>query len=144
MAQSPLSGASKIGTSSNPVNVDVANVACPTGSNPGPTYPTTVFGTQPISLAYSTNIYGTVCATGQTSTGPNNNIPGGSTGAGLEAGCTAPAVSQPTYNRSGVISGITTTASGTSGSYACSGVKNITLPANIELTGSTVSWVIVA
>ncbi len=135
-----LSGASKIGTSSNPVNVDVANVACPTGSNPGPTYPTACSGTQPISLAYSTNIYGTVCATGQTSTGPNNNIQGGSTGAGLEAGCTAPAVSQPTYNRSGVISGITTTASGTSGSYACSGVKNITLPANIELTGSTVSW----
>jgi len=65
-----MSGASKIGTYGNPVNVDVANNACPTGSTPGPTYPQVCSGTQPISLAQSTTIYGTVCATGQTSTGP--------------------------------------------------------------------------
>lgn len=135
-----MNGAAKIGTFSNPVKVNVANIACPTGTNPGPTYPQLCNGTQPISLGSSTNIYGTVCATGQTSTGPNNNIQGGNGGNGLEVGCTAPAVSQPSYNRSGIIDGITTTASGTSGTYACSGNKSITLPTNIELTGSTVSW----
>jgi Tfp pilus assembly protein PilX len=136
-----LTGAAKIGTSSNPVNVDVGNIACPKSSSPGSTYPALCTdGSQPISLAFSTNIYGTVCATGQTSKGPNNNIQGGNGGAGLEVGCTAPAVSQPTYNRSGIISGVAATASGTSGTYACSGVKSITLPVNIELTGATVSW----
>lgn len=136
-----LAGAAKIGTYSNPVNVDVANIACPKGSSPGSAYPELCTdGSQPISLAHSTNIYGTVCATGQTSTGPNNNIQGGNGGAGLEVGCTAPTVSQPVYNRSGIISGVTTTASGISGAYACSGNKSITLPANTELTGATVSW----
>jgi len=136
-----MTGASKIGTSSNPVNVDVGNIACPKGSSPGSSYPELCTdGSQPISMDWSTNIYGTVCATGQTSTGPNNNIQGGSSGSGLQVGCTAPAVSQPTYDRSGIISAVTDTESGTSGSYACSGNKSITLPANIELTGSTVSW----
>lgn len=135
-----MNGASKIGTSSNPVNVDAANIACPKGASPGSTYPTLCTdGSQPISLAFSTNIYGTVCATGQTSKGPNNNIQGGNGGAGLQVGCTAPTVSQPTYNRSGIISGMTA-VSGTSGTYACSGNKSITLPANTELTGSTISW----
>lgn len=136
-----MTGASKIGTYSNPVTVDAGNIACPKGSSPGSTYPELCTdGSQPISMDWSTNIYGTVCATGQTSTGPNNNIQGGNGGAGLEVGCTAPAVSQPTYDRSGIISAVTDTESGTSGSYACSGAKSITLPANIELTGSTVSW----
>jgi hypothetical protein len=136
-----MTGASKIGTYNNPVNVDVANIACPKGSAPGSSYPSLCTdGSQPISMAFSTNIYGTVCATGQTSTGPNNNIQAGNGGMGLKAGCIAPAVSQPVYDRSGIIDGMATTASGTSGTYACSGNKTITLPANIELTGSTVNW----
>ena len=65
-----LSGAAKIGTANQPVNVYVANQACPTGATPGATYPTVCSSTQPISLAQSTAIYGTVCATGQTSKGP--------------------------------------------------------------------------
>ena len=135
-----LSGAASIGTQANPVTVDAGNIACPTGSNPGSSYPELCTSTQPISMAYSTKIWGTVCATGQTSTGPNNNIQGGNGGSGLQTGCTAPTTSQPTYNRSSVISGVTTTASGTSGSYYCSGTGTVTLPANIELTGSTISW----
>jgi Tfp pilus assembly protein PilX len=136
-----MTGSSKIGTSSNPVNVDVGNIACPKGSSPGSSYPEVCTdGSQPISMDWSTNIYGTVCATGQTSTGPNNNIQGGNGGAGLEVGCTAPSVTPPTYDRSGIISGITDTESGTSGSYACNGNKTIILPANIELTGGTISW----
>ncbi|HXH26380.1 MAG TPA: hypothetical protein VNG90_00630, partial [Candidatus Acidoferrum sp.] len=135
-----MNGSSKIGTATNPVTVDAGNDACPTGANPGPTYPQVCSGTQPITMAPSTNIYGTVCATGQTSTGPNNNIQTGNGGAGLEVGCTAPIASQPTYDRSGIIGGVTTTVSGTSGTYACSGNKSITLPANVKITGTTVSW----
>jgi Tfp pilus assembly protein PilX len=133
-----LSGASKIGTAQTPVTVDVANDACPTGTSPGATYPAVCTGsTQPISLAYSTNIYGTVCATGQTSTGPNNNIQGGSSGQGLQSGCTAPVVSTPTYDRSTQIAAVTTTAAGTSNTYTCqSWPFNRTWPANLELTGN--------
>ncbi len=131
-----MNGASKIGTYNQPVTVDVANNACPTGTDPGPTYPTVCTdGSQPITMAWSTNIYGSVCATGQTSTGPNNNIQGGNGGQGLETGCTAPVDSPPSYNRPAQISAVTTTASGSSGSYACTGNSSITWPANLELTG---------
>ena len=132
-----LSGAAKIGTANDPLNVHVANDVCPTGANPGSTYPQVCTSGQPISLAQSTNIYGTVCATGQTSTGPNNNIQGGNGGQGLVAGCTAPVVSPPTYDRSGQIAAVTTTASGTSNAYTCqSWPFNRTWPANLELTGN--------
>ncbi|HSX35761.1 MAG TPA: hypothetical protein VLH84_02395 [Patescibacteria group bacterium] len=132
-----LNGTSKIGTSAHPLNVDVANIACPTGANPGPTYPQLCSGTEPITLAHSTNIYGTVCATGQTSTGPNNNIQGGSTGLGLKVGCTAPAASSPTYNRSAQIAAVTTNASGNSNTYVCNNSPfDRTWPANLKLTGN--------
>lgn len=132
-----LSGAAKIGTANDPLNVHVANDICPTGTSPGATYPQVCTSGQPISLAQSTNIYGTVCATGQTSTGPNNNIQGGNGGQGLVAGCTAPVVSTPTYDRSAQIAAVTTTASGTSNSYTCqSWPFNRTWPANLELTGN--------
>jgi hypothetical protein len=132
-----LSGASKIGTYSNPITLNVANDACPTGANPGPTFPQVCSATQPISLAYSTNIYGTVCATGQTSTGPNNNIQAGNGGSGLEAGCTAPLSSPPSYNRQAQISAVTTTGSGTSNTYVCNSYPfNRTWPGNLELTGN--------
>lgn len=132
-----LSGAAKIGTYSQPLTVDVGNIACPTGSSPGSTYPKLCTSTQPISLAYSTNIYGTVCATGQTSTGPNNNIQSGSTGSGLQLGCTAPSASPPTYDRSAQIAAVTTTASGSDNNYVCNSWPfNRTWPANLELTGN--------
>lgn len=136
-----LQGTSKIGTVSQPLQVDVANDACPTGASPGPTYPQICTGTQPISLAYSTNIYGTVCATGQTTTGPNNNIQGGSTGQGLKAGCTAPTVSMPTYDRAGQISQVTTTKASSDSSIDCtryltgSGFTR-TWPSNLKITGN--------
>lgn len=138
-----LNGSASIGTQANPITVDAGNIACPKGSSPGSTYPTLCTdGSQPITMAWSTAIWGTVCATGQTSTGPNNNIQGGNGGSGLQVGCTAPTVSQPTYNRSAIISAIpdSNVFSGTNGSYACSGNSSISLPANTELTGSSVTW----
>jgi hypothetical protein len=132
-----MTGAAHIGTNNNPLNVDVANTACPKGSAPGSTYPTVCTdGSQPISLAYSTNIYGTVCATGQTSTGPNNNIQGGDGGSGLKPGCVAPAVSQPVYDRQAQINNVAVTGSGNSSPYSCKGSDHVTWPDNLELTGN--------
>ena len=137
-----MSGGATIGTYSVPASVYVGDVWCPQGSNPGDTYPSTCpSSVQPISLDASTYIYGSVCALNQTSTGPNGNeIQPGNGGKGLEAGCIPPAVSMPTYNWQGQEAAVTTTASGTSGQYSCSGSGSVTLPANIELTGSSVTW----
>lgn len=137
-----MTGASKIGTPSQPLKVFVANDQCPTGSTPGPTYPQVCTdGTQPISLAYSTVIYGTVCATGQTTKGPNNNIQTGNGGQGLEVGCTAPFVSPPTYDRAGQIAAVTTTKASSDPTVNCSTWQNPvgftrTWPANLEITGN--------
>lgn len=137
-----MSGAASIGTQSVPSTVYVGDVWCPQGSNPGSTFPTACSSSvQPITLAYSTYIYGSVCALNQTSKGPaGNEIQSGNGGQGLESGCTPPTVSTPTYNWQGQESAVTTTASGTSGQYSCSGTGTVTLPANIELTGSSISW----
>ena len=89
--------------------------------------PSLCAGVQPISLAQSTNIYGTVCATGQTSTGPNNNIQPGNGGQGLVVGCTAPSVSPPSYDRAGQIAAVTTTSGSTSNPYACWGATAVSL-----------------
>src|SRR5581483_1734357 len=133
-----MTGASQIGTNSNPVTVYAANDLCPTGSNPGSTYPTVCSnGNQPISLQRSTNIYGSVCATGQTSTGPNNNIKTGNGGSGLESGCTAPVSPPAVYNFQAQESAVTTTASGTSNTYVCNSFPfNRTWTGNLELTGN--------
>jgi len=131
-----LTGNAQIGTSSNPLNVDVGNMACPPGPSPGPTYPQVCTnGSQPISLGSTTRIYGTVCATGQTSTGPNNNIQSGNGGGGLQVGCTAPTVTQPTYDRQAQINAVTTTAAATNNTYACNGNATKSWPANLKLTG---------
>ena len=132
-----MNGASKIGTYAQPLDVNVGNNACPTGPNPGSSYPEVCTSSQPINMAFSTNIYGSVCATSQTSTGPNNNIQTGNGGLGLELGCTAPVVSPPTYNRMAQIDAVTTTASGSSNSYVCNDWPfNRSWPANLELTGN--------
>ncbi len=132
-----LNGSSKIGTYDQPLDVKAAYQSCPTGSDPGSTYPTTCTSGQPITMDYSTKIYGTVCATGQTSVGSNNNIQGGSSGQGLVAGCTAPPVSQPAYDRQAQIDSVSTTAAGNNNSYVCQQFPfNRTWPANLKLTGN--------
>lgn len=131
-----LSGAAKIGTHNQPVKVDVANQACPTSG--GATYPQ-VCTTQPISLAWSTNIYGTVCATNQTSYGPNpaRNILPGVSGEGLKIGCVAPPVEQPSFDKASYIAGMTTTGAGNSNAYTCqSWPFDRNWPAKLRLTGN--------
>lgn len=135
-----MSGAAKIGTNSHPLNVNVSNIACPTTANPGPTYPQLCgAGVQPISLQQSTFIYGSVCATHQTSTGPNpsGNIQPGNGGQGLIAGCVAPPVYPPTYDRTAHINSVATTAAGNSNTYVCNNWPFArTWPANLKLTGN--------
>lgn len=133
-----MTGAARIGSYTQPVNVNVANQACPTGNNPGPTYPQVCSSGEPISMGWATRIYGSVCATGQTSTGPGgNSIQPGLGGQGLIAGCTAAPVSTPTYDRTAQINAVTTTAAGNSGSYVCGPWPfNRTWNANLRLTGN--------
>lgn len=131
-----LTGSSKIGTTSKPLQIDVSNKACPTGSNPGASYPSVCTGNeQPISLDYSTAIYGSVCATGQTTTGPNNNIKPGNGGQGLILGCTAPDITTPTFDKAALLAGVTTTANATDSAYACSGSQTRIWPAGLKLVG---------
>lgn len=134
-----LSGAASIGTQTQPLNVNASNYACPTTG--GSTWPQLCTTTQPINMAFSTKIYGSVCATGQTSKGPNNNIQTGTTGSGLEVGCTASQSSAPTYDRVSQINAVATTAAGNNATYDCTQFQNPigftrTWPANLKLTGN--------
>lgn len=133
-----MTGGAKIGTVSQPVNVSVAHQSCPTGATPGPTYPLVCSSGQPISLEWGTFIYGTVCATNQTSKGPSgNNIQGGSTGEGLKPGCVTPPAPMPTYDKAAHVAAVTTTGAGNSNTYVCNNWPfERTWPANLKLTGN--------
>ncbi|MFO0971188.1 MAG: hypothetical protein U0520_02440 [Candidatus Saccharimonadales bacterium] len=138
-----MSGAARIGTNAQPVKVDVANQACPMVSNPGASYPQVCESGQPIDLQWSTYIYGSVCATGQTSYGPNpsKNILPGSGGLGLQLGCTAAPVSSLSYDRPAHIARMSTTGSMSNSNYNCSQWRNPdaftrTWPANLTMTGN--------
>lgn len=141
-----MGGASKIGTQSNPVEVNVANIACPTGTNPGSTYPRVCDSGNAITTAWSPTIYGTVCATGQTALSgpnPNGNIFPGNGGEGLIPGCIAEPLSMPTYNRTDHISRMTTSDIGTSNTYTCRSwpfnrtwSEDLSLSGNVSIDGS--------
>jgi len=145
-----MSGGSQIGTDTKPATVHAANYACPTSG--GSTYPSLCSGTQPIPIPdwSSVAIIGTVCATGQTqskfpNSQYNNNRPqiraGTSGGSGLQIGCVAEQVSQPTYDRSAQIAAVTTTKSSSDSSIDCKQYSptqnfNRTWPANLKITGN--------
>lgn len=142
-----MSGAARIGTETKPVNVNVANIACPAGNNPGPTYPSLCTTSQPISIPdwSNTAIIGNVCATGQTqskfpdspSNGGQPQIRGGSGGQGLIPGCVAEPVNPPTYNRAAHKAAVSITAAGNSNTYTCqSWPFDRTWPANLQLNGN--------
>lgn len=143
-----LSGAARIGSQSAPLNVHAAHYNCPTGNNPGPTYPALCITGQPITMSGSSRIYGSVCATNQTTSdfGSAEILPG-TTGAGLITGCIAPQVNMPSYDRPAHIAKMTTTAAANDVNYDCgtympwpstAGFVR-TMPANIRLNGNA-SW----
>ncbi len=140
-----LSGSARIGSQNQPLNVKVANQACPSGTNPGPTYPQVCTTGEPISLDWSTMIYGSVCATGQTSitNSPYNSprIVGGNGGQGLIAGCTTAPVTMPSYPRttqlSAIQTGSYTSGAGNSNTYVCNSWPfDRSWPAKLYLTGN--------
>lgn len=136
-----MTGAASIGTYAQPLNVNVAHINCPAGSSPGPSFPELCSTGQPISTAWSTKIYGSVCATNQVDTNypsgnPAGNILAGSTGQGLIPGCVADEVSTPTYNRAAHIAAVTTTADSKDNNYVCKNWPfDRTWPANLQLNG---------
>jgi Tfp pilus assembly protein PilX len=123
-----MANSAQIGLSILPVSVKVADQSCPTGSNPGPTYPrvcTSGDGApQPISFSGTAKIYGEVQATNQTS-GANMYSPG------LVAGTPA-AAALPDYDRDAQIAAVAHTRTGADASCSL-GVK--TWQANTKITG---------
>lgn len=130
-----MTGSTQIGTETNPLNVNVANIRCPLGANPGDNYPEVCNpGDEPISISSNAEIYGSVCATHQTS---SDNIFMGDGGSGLIAGCTAPPVQPPTYDRQDHIDRVEITANSNNNAYRCGGGSNTAVwPANLQLNGN--------
>ena len=115
----------QIGLSTNPVDVNVADQACPQPADS--TYPRVCNaseGAQPISISNNAHIYGTVKATNQTSgTGMSNP--------GLTSGSPTPQ-SLPTYNRAAQKAAVTTTVNS---GVACSS-GTLTWAANTKIVGN--------
>ena len=149
-----LNGGSKIGSENGPVTVNVANKRCPSGNNPGATYPAVCSTGQPIIISdwSSVAILGTTCATGQTQSkfpeSPYNNNPpqiraASSGGAGLVSGCVAPEVSPLGYDKATHVSNVAITSSATDNNqYACTNWRSNgewarTWPANLRLNGNS-------
>lgn len=121
-----LSNSAQIGLSTNPVNVNVADQACPVpadstysricNSGEGPT---------PISINNTAHIYGTVKANNQ----PNGD---GMSNPGLVASSGVSAQALPTYDRAGQKAAVTNTITGSAAS--CSR-GTATWAANTKITG---------
>ena len=125
-----MSNNSQIGLSTNPVNVRVADQACPKPADG--TYPQ-VCGAgsgDPITMATNSVIYGNVQATNQT-TGTNMFNPG------LIAGATFSPIPMPTFDRTGFKSTVSASGQTMTGAAAsnCPNGGTIDWPANLKITG---------
>lgn len=111
-----------LGTFGSPVDLTVGNLACRTGGA-GSQYPVQCpVGDQPLSIAWLSSIYGSVCATGQTS---KSQIYPGIIGEGLDEGCVAESGSMPAFDKQGFVNGMTLPAKQPN-SGNCSGFGNST------------------
>lgn len=120
-----MSNNSQIGLSTNSVNVQVADQACPQPANS--TYPQLcVGGAQPISMGTNAKIYGNVKANNQTS-GTNMFNPGLTASSGVSP------LTLPVYDRSSFTVG--STHSSTDSGIACGNNATVTWPANVKITG---------
>lgn len=117
----------KIGTSANPLLVTAANKGCGTGID----YGKVVCSSQPISLYWYSNIYGDVCARGQTQStwNYNSSIQPGAVGTPYTQGlintnppCTPPDVEIPPFQKS-AYTGYATQKQGSDAS--CDGNNNV-------------------
>lgn len=137
-----MSGSAKIGSESNPVTVNVAHLACPHGTNPGPTYPLQCSSGEPITFGTTNRIFGTVCATNQTTTtaGPQQVIRTGDGGAGLLLGCTTAPRQMIPYDRTEHLSRVATIGNASDLLYDCNTWTSPdgfarTWPADIRIIG---------
>lgn len=124
---------SNIGTQTAPMTVTVGNQACGTA----PSWPT-LCGTPPITgmSQYATSIYGRVCATGQV-------IGTGMANTGLQAGCTAPQVFMPTYDRQTFLDSMKTQQPAINGSCSLTNFTPKTLGPDVVYNGSlTNDWLL--
>jgi hypothetical protein len=125
------SNGSQIGLSTNPVNVRVADQACPSPADS--TYPQIcgIGAAQPISLNNNSLIYGNVQATNQT-TGTNMFNPG------LIAGSHFDPVPLTSFDRTAFKNGINASGQTMTGAAAsvCSNGGSINWPANVKITGN--------
>lgn len=125
-------------TANPTTTINVANIACGTGAS----YPQPCPANQePISLGFSTSIYGTVCATNQYTSvvPPFSGIYPDTNGLGLIDRCVAPSASLPTFDRKVVYDG-------TAGNiqpggafkdfFYCALNREYNFPANVRYTSS--------
>lgn len=126
-----MSNNAQIGLSTNPVNVRVADQACPQPADS--TYPQVCpSGNQPITMGSTSYIYGNVQAKNQT-TGTNMLNPG------LVAcsGTSCDPVAMPTFDRTGFKNTVTASGQTMTGAAAsnCPNGGTINWPANVKITG---------
>lgn len=126
-----MSNSAQIGTSSNPVLVNVAHQNCPSGG--GASYPEVCTSGQPISMNNFAHIYADVCAKNQTDGSSMSN-------GGLDTSCSGSSPSAPTpqplpeHDRDAQIAAVTNTITG---DYLCdSNSAVLTIPANTRITGN--------
>jgi Tfp pilus assembly protein PilX len=127
--QIKLYNSAQIGLSTNPVNVQVADQACP--DPPDSTYPRVCNsgeGTQPIAIDNNAHIYGSVQATNQTDGS-------GMSDTGLVANSSVSPQPLPTYDRAAQIAAVNSANTMTGSAGSCSGSQNIVWPANTKITG---------
>lgn len=120
-----MSNSARIGSATNPVDVKVAHVNCPTGG--GSSYPTQCTSGQPISLTNSAHIYGEVRATNQTNGSGMSNP-------GLIAGSSAEAIGLPEYDRAAHVAAVSNTISGSAAS--CSHNQTRSFQPNTKINGN--------
>lgn len=122
-----LSNSAQIGLTTNPVNVSVANQACPVPPADMSTYPRLCNSGEndnPISIQNTAHIYGTVKANYQSNSS-------GMSDPGLTASSGVAAQALPTYDRNGQKAAVSNTISG---NFSCSSGSQI-WPANTHITG---------
>lgn len=134
-----LDTTSRIGSYSTPVVMNVGNMSCGTTN-----WPELCTTSEPISIGtFMSNggeIYGSVCATGQTAANPSSSrIFPGATGEGLKPNCTSPAGDMPTFDKKSFVEKMTAPSiAGNSFSCPLSGGITHTVPANTRITGDLV------
>ncbi len=127
--QITMSNSAQIGLSTGPVNVQVADQACPNPADS--TYPHVCASGengQPINITSpNAHIYGTVTATNQTDGSNMSNT-------GLVSGSTVAPLALPTYDRAGQKAAVAHNITGAAAS--CSGNQTVTWQANTKITGN--------